>query len=66
MQFWPGKMKMWFAKPTDESPMGKVIHDFRIDESGNKILQYYKTVEQPDGTFQPEPTDEDTGDPVLK
>ena len=27
MQFWPGKMRMWFGKTVDEnnSPMGRVV-----------------------------------------
>ena len=66
MQFWPGKMKMWFANPTDESPMGKIVHDFIIDDKGNKKLQYFKTLETEDGQIKTEITDEDTGDPVLK
>lgn len=66
MQFWPGKMKMWFATPTKESPMGKVVQDFVVDKDGNKKLQYFKTIENEDGSFRTEVTDEDTGDPVLK
>jgi len=70
MQFWPGKMKMWFAKPIDEqhrdeSPMGKVVQDYLIVD-GKKVLQYFKTVEHDDGTITTETTDQDTGDPVMK
>lgn len=66
MQFWPGKMKMWFANKTDESPMGKVIHSFKTDENGNKIYQYHKTIENEDGSITTEPTSENTGDPILQ
>ena len=40
MQFWPGKMKMWFATPTktEDSPMGKFEQDFTVDADGNKQL----------------------------
>ena len=66
MQFWPGKMKQWFAKPTDESPMGKIEQEFVIDESGNKKLQWRKTIIDDEGNINIEITDEDTGDPSLR
>ena len=46
MQFWPGKMKMWFAKPTkadgSDSAMGKVEQAY-TEVDGKKILQWRKT-----------------------
>lgn len=65
MQFWPGKMKMWFAKPTDESPMGRMEQDF-VMEDGVKKLQWFKTEIDENGVPKPVVTDENTGDPVLK
>ena len=41
MQFWPGKMKMWFGKPTkkdgSDSAMGTERQVVTEDENGNKI-----------------------------
>lgn len=82
MQFWPGKMKMWFATPISEedvkndpnaSPMGKFEQEFRKDADGNKILLWKKPVldENGDYTYDGkdivfEPTEENTSDPLLK
>jgi len=66
MQFWPGKMKMWFANPNTESPMGKMEQKYIKDENtGEKILQYFTTTQRTDGTYELIETDEDTGDPVM-
>lgn len=46
--------------------MGHVIHDFITDKEGNKIYQYFKTIQNEDGTFEEIIVSEDTGDPVLK
>lgn len=66
MQFWPGKMTMWFAKPDKESPLGKVVQDFVEKEDGTKVLLWKKTTVDEDGTIHEEPTEENTGDPIYK
>lgn len=66
MQFWPAKMRMWFANPTNESPMGRIAHKSIVDADGVKKLQYHKTVEREDGSIYTIEVDEDTGDPVLE
>lgn len=74
MQYWPGKMKQWFAKPTKESPMGHVEQEFVEDKDGNKILQWRKPILDENGDYifddagkiKFELTSEDTGDPALK
>ena len=38
MQFWPAKMKMWFAKPTDESPMGHMEQATVVEDGKTKLL----------------------------
>ena len=75
MQFWPGKMKMWFAKPTEakDSPMGRFEQDFVMDDNQNKQLLWRKPRVDEDGEFMYEDgvllidlVTENTGDPALK
>ena len=67
MQFWPGKMKAWFAKPGGDSPMGKYTQAYIEDkETGEKKLLWRKSFEREDGTIDWEPVTENTGDPVLE
>lgn len=41
MQFWPGKMKMWFGKPTEksgeDSAWGKVNQLTTVTEDGQEV-----------------------------
>lgn len=65
MQFWPGKMKMWFGKPTNDvnpSPLGKMEQD----KSKDGTLLWRKTILNEDGSYDVEPTEENTGDPMMK
>lgn len=64
MQYWPGKMKQWFAKPTEYSPMGKIEQDFVI-ENGEKKLLYWETYEDENGMLQKRTTQTNTSDPVI-
>ena len=76
MQFWPGKMKMWFAKPTEgkDSPMGKFEQEFTLDKDGNKILMWRKPRLDESGEYMYDESgqmiidivEENTGDPSLK
>lgn len=66
MQFWPGKMTMWFAKRDENSPLGKIVQDFVEKEDGTKVLMWKKTTVDEDGTIHEEPTEENTGDPIYK
>lgn len=81
MQFWPGKMKMWFAKPITEedirkdpssSPMGRFEQEF-VMKGDKKVLLWRKPVLDENGEYvfennqlKIEPTEENTGDPLLK
>lgn len=70
MQFWPGKMKMWFGKPTDEnsSPIGQFKQKSR-QESGELKLLWRKPIyneDDPDKIERFEETVENTGDPALE
>lgn len=64
MQYWPGKMKMWFGKSAsaEESALSTVKQ--AVDDNGNKLWR--KTVEKEDGTYDISSTTEDTGDPVIE
>lgn len=68
MQFWPGKMKMWFAKPLaegEEGPMGKYEQAYRVRD-GKKILLWRRTTINDDGSVTVEnDIEEDTGDPMV-
>lgn len=60
MQFWPGKMAMWFKKPVteediqkspDSSPMGRFEQETIEDENGNKVLQWRKPILDDNGDY---------------
>jgi len=66
MQFWPGKMKMWFGKPVtkdnlEASPMGKVTQQTTADGQ----LMWRETYQKEDGSYDVRPTTENTGDPMI-
>lgn len=69
-QFWPGKMKMWFGKPTQEdgsdSAMGTERQVVTEDKNGNKIPMWRKTIQKSDGSYDVIPTTENTGDPLIE
>ena len=67
LTFWPNKMRFYFGKPisAEDSPQGKVKQAFELDSEGNKVLHWYKTIENSDGTSDREIVTENTGDPVL-
>lgn len=67
MQFWPGKMRMWFGKTVDEnnSPMGRVVQATKKVD-GKEIPLWRKTIQREDGSYDVEPTEENTGDPLLE
>lgn len=78
MQFWPGKMHMWFGKPTtaENSPTTRIVQKYLKDEkgkpvldaNGNKILLWKKPIYSqvdPDEIIGFEEVPEETGDPAM-
>jgi hypothetical protein len=70
MQYWPGKMQLWFGKPTkpEDSPIGKYVQKKRLDENGvEKLLWREAIYDEITGEFTGEFKDtfENTGDPWL-
>lgn len=75
MQFWPGKMHMWFGKPTknnldpNESPMTRFVQKTRKDKDGKIIKIWRKTKyvnDNPEeGIEDIVETEEDTSDPWM-
>ena len=75
MQFWPGKMHMWFGKPVgtkeskislDQSPTGRFTQKVTKDENGNDVKWYRKAIYNEEGEIlRFEEVTEDTGDPLI-
>lgn len=68
MQFWPGKMKMWFGKPQteDEAVMGSFQQKFII-EDGIKKLMWRKAIMNEEGDIiKFDHVTENTGDPLME
>lgn len=69
MQFWPGKMKMWFGKPTEksgeDSAWGKVNQLTTVTEDGQEVPVWRETYTKEDGSTDVRPTIENTGDPWI-
>jgi len=73
MQFWPGKMRMWFGKDTDpnhpeDSNMGRMMQKTTLADNGKKQLWWKKEIfdkDDPTKRLGYEPTLENTGDPYL-
>lgn len=70
MQFWPGKMQMWFGKPisAEKSPIGKFAQKFITDDNGNKQLLWREQILDEEGNFTGDfrPTTVNTGDPLIE
>jgi hypothetical protein len=78
MQFWPGKMKMWFGKPTHDkdgkeiiaSPIGKFKQKTKKDENGNEVKLWRKPIYADPYDSEKitdfEETTENNGDPFLE
>ena len=77
MQFWPGKMHMWFGKPVgtkeskisiDQSPMGRFTQKITKDKEGNPVKWYRKPIynhEDDSEIIGFDEVTENTGDPVI-
>lgn len=67
MQFWPGKMKMWFGKPLvgKDSPIGRFQQKELIEDGVVKKLWRKSTIDENNNIKIDEVT-ENTGDPVLE
>lgn len=65
MQYWPGKMKMWFGKPTKESGEDSAIGAPRQAKTKDGKLLWRKTLQDEAGKYYTETTTEETGDPEL-
>lgn len=68
MQFWPGKMSMWFGSKKDPkiSPSGH-FKQVTQDVEGKKVLMWREAKFDEDGKFLGfEHTTQDTGDPLLE
>jgi hypothetical protein len=70
MQYWPGKMQMWFGKPVSAeiSPIGKFAQKFITDDDGNKQLLWREQILDEEGNFTGDfkPTTINTGDPLIE
>lgn len=67
MQYWPGKMKMWFARPetAETSAMGSIKQKTRVEEDGTLTPLWLETYIKEDGTTDVRETTENTGDPCT-
>lgn len=70
MQFWPGKMSMWFGAPVDESNklVGQHRQKTRIDANGKKVLLWRKPIfnDETGDIIDFDEVEENTGDPALE
>ena len=71
LQFWPGKMQMWFGKPVsaDKSTIGKLVQKTEENEKGELVKLWRKPVygdkDDPDRITDFDHTTENTGDPLY-
>lgn len=66
MQFWPGKMSVWFSNPIKDVGT-KMVQKIGIDEkTGKKVLMWRKVIIGENGEITITPTTENTGDPLLE
>lgn len=68
MQFWPGKMSLWFGSKYDKesSPMGKFVHKKQDDGQLLYKKPKYDDPLDPERITEWEFVTEDTGDPLLE